>query len=109
MTTYTRRLYYDPVRHIDVQCHIEEDDELIISHTHTAWRDVLEANKEYAKANPKNVHAGNTQRHMVKAGEIPLQVWMDLKARGIAQDKQALRKWLNDYDNRFFRTYEGRI
>lgn len=109
MTTFTRRLYYDPVRHIDVQCHMTEDDELIISHTHTAWRDVVEFNKEYIKENPRNVHAGNTQKHMVKIGEIPLQIWMDLKERGIADDPQALKKWLMDRDNSHFRTYDGRV
>lgn len=88
---------------------MEEDGTFIFRHEHTAWRDIVAANQEYAKANPKNVHAGNTQRHAVKVGEIPLHVWMQLKDEGIAQDPQRLRKWLNDPDNRFFRTYEGRV
>lgn len=109
MSVYSRRLYYDPERYLDVWCDQDEEGQIIFRHVHQAWREILEYNKEYAKANPKNIHAGNTQKHAVKVGEIPLQVWMRLKEEGIANDPKALRRWLSDPENRYFKTYEGRI
>lgn len=106
---WSRLLYYDPIRHMRVWVDHDEEAGFIFRHEHTAWRGVLECNKEYVKHNGKSVHAGNTQKHMVKAGEIPLQVWMKLKQEGIAQDPKRLRAWLNDPDNRYFRTYDGNV
>lgn len=39
-----------------------------------------------------------------KVASIPLCVWQDLRNKGIAQDEVAFKRWLNDSDNRFFRT-----
>jgi hypothetical protein len=106
---WSRMLYWDRTRNLQVWLDQDEDGLIMFRHVHTAWRDVIELNQEYVKANPKDIHAGNTQKHAVKIGEIPLQVWMRLKDEGIANDPRALRKWLNDYDNRFFKTYQGRV
>jgi hypothetical protein len=46
---------------------------------------------------------------MSRVASIPLSVYYDLKRRGIADDPVALRKWLNDGDNRVFRTREGTV
>lgn len=40
---------------------------------------------------------------------IPLSIWGDLNKKGITKDKKAFRAWLNSPDNRFFRTYPGKI
>src|SRR5215471_9033258 len=109
MPTWRRLLQQDPLRQMRVWLEVEEDGTFLFRHEHYGIMDVVEYNKEYVKHNPKNVHAGNTQKHAVKVGEIPLTVWMQLKDEGIARDKQALRKWLNDPDNRYFRTYGGTI
>ncbi|MGB2167214.1 MAG: hypothetical protein ACPH3M_08285 [Candidatus Puniceispirillales bacterium] len=50
-------------------------------------------------------HGGN----MRKAAEIPMSVYLDLEKRGITKDQKAFRRWLNDPDNRFFRTNESYI
>jgi hypothetical protein len=34
---------------------------------------------------------------------------MELKQQGIIDDPKALRRWLNDPDNRYFRTRPGRV
>lgn len=44
-----------------------------------------------------------------KVGSIPIVVWDDLVRRGIANDDAALRRWLDDSDNRAFRTRPGRL
>lgn len=45
----------------------------------------------------------------VKVASIPLVVWADLVKRGIADDPVALKRWLNDPDNRYFRTAPGKL
>lgn len=44
-----------------------------------------------------------------RVASIPLTVLMDLKRRGIFDDEAAFKKWLNDADNRVFRTRPGRV
>lgn len=40
---------------------------------------------------------------------IPIALYWDLKAKGIIDDQTAFKRWLNDPDNRFFRTRPGVI
>lgn len=44
-----------------------------------------------------------------KVASIPMVVYWDLKKKGIIDDPVAMKKWLNDPDNRFFRTKAGRV
>jgi hypothetical protein len=46
---------------------------------------------------------------MVKVAELPLATYMLLKQLGIMDDSKRFKTWLNDPDNRFFRTYDGRV
>lgn len=43
------------------------------------------------------------------AARIPLAVWNHLQEIGIANDPEALKKWLNDPDNRAHRVWQGRL
>jgi hypothetical protein len=45
--------------------------------------------------------------HLV--GSIPLTVYFDLKQKGVLDDQKALKRWLNDPDNRGFRTRPGQV
>lgn len=44
---------------------------------------------------------------MTKVASIPMNLWADLNAKGITKDPVAFKKWLNDPENRYFRTREG--
>lgn len=44
-----------------------------------------------------------------KVASIPLSVYYELKRKGIADDPVALKRWLNDGDNRVFRTRAGTL
>ena len=44
-----------------------------------------------------------------KIASIPLNLFYDLQKRGITRDKAKFRAWLNDPDNRYFRTRPGRV
>lgn len=46
---------------------------------------------------------------MRMVASLPLSVFHDLQKRGILKDKKALKRWLNDPDNRFFRTTTERV
>jgi hypothetical protein len=46
---------------------------------------------------------------MQRVATLPLVLWMKLKQDGILDDPRALRRWLNDPDNRAFRTRPGRL
>jgi hypothetical protein len=43
------------------------------------------------------------------AASLPPTVYFDLQRRGILDDTKAWNEWLNNPDNRFFRTRPGRI
>lgn len=66
--------------------------------------DLVEANKAAA-----NVASSDWKGDMHKVASIPLNVYYDLKRRGILDDPKRLKAWLNDPDNRFFRTKRGRV
>lgn len=40
---------------------------------------------------------------------LPPVIYYDLQKKGILDDPKALKKWLNDSDNRVFRTRPGRV
>ena len=44
-----------------------------------------------------------------KVGSIPLSVYYELERQGITKDQEAMKKWLNDPDNRYFRTRPGTV
>src|SRR4051812_44601787 len=42
-----------------------------------------------------------------KVASIPMTLYMQMVAEGKTKDKKWMRAWLNDADNRFFRTRPG--
>lgn len=44
-----------------------------------------------------------------RVASIPLVVFMELQRKGITDDPAALKKWLDDPDNKYFRTRPGRL
>ena len=53
--------------------------------------------------------AGRRFGEWAKVASLPMTVFMDLKKKGILDDSKAFKRWLNDPDNRFFRTHEGHL
>jgi hypothetical protein len=43
------------------------------------------------------------------AAQIPLTLYWDLVRKGIADDDAAMKKWMNDPDNKFFRLQNGTV
>ena len=46
---------------------------------------------------------------MTLVATIPMSLWADLNAKGTVKDTKEFKKWLNDPENRFFRTREGKV
>jgi len=56
-----------------------------------------------------NINTSSWKGDMHKVASLPLSKWLELRKSGILQDSNKLRKWLNDRDNWFYRTREGRV
>lgn len=83
--------------------HYDADkDEAIIEKTQDV-SSIIEANKAEFNAAPER------WGEFTKVGSIPLSVYYELERTGILHDQKALAKWLNDPDNRAFRTRPGTI
>ena len=67
---------------------------------------VLEANRNAFNATDERARYGDGV-HLV--ARIPLVVLQELRKRGIDKDPAAMRKWLNDPENRYFRTRPGQV
>jgi hypothetical protein len=72
---------------------------------------LLKQNKEEANAYRAGGLIGNTQKHHQKVAEIPTALYYELiqKFGEPKQNPTAWKKWLNEYDNRFFRTSGGNV
>ncbi len=83
--------------------HTLPDDEMVIQNVQKV-DDILAITKEQYKES-----AGEQWGLRSQVARIPVVVWGDLLRDGIAQDKERLKAWLNDSDNRVWRTRPGRI
>ena len=66
---------------------------------------IIEYNKALYNATDERARHGDVSR----VANIPLVVWADLKRRGIMDDEKKLSAWLNDPENRMFRTRPGKV
>lgn len=64
---------------------------------------IIESNKREFNAAPER------WGEWTKVGSIPLSVYYELERQGITKDQEAMKKWLNDPDNRYFRTRPGTL
>lgn len=72
---------------------------------------IIKNNKAEANEYRAGSMIGNTQNHRQKVADIPVSVYYEVLERlGNPKDNPVeWRRWLNDYDNRFFRTGGGTI
>jgi hypothetical protein len=93
----------DPLTGITRYWHVKDNGEYVIETVQEL--DVGEANTRARNATDKRTKWGE----MARVASIPLSVYYDLKRQGIVDDQKAFKKWLNDPDNRVFRTREGTV
>jgi len=102
--SYTRPLSIDPFTGQRQTWHYDATDDSVTVATEQDVTAIVEANKAAAASAPSR-YGGEMHR----VASIPMSVYWELKEKGILRDQKALRKWLNDPDNRVFRTRFGRV
>lgn len=109
----SRELDYDPITKTRRTFHWDRDGNYVID-TQQDVTDVLEQNKA--------LHAMTDERARwtdrgagTLVGSIPMSVYFDLQKRGVidaegnVHDDKPLLKWLQDPENKHFRTRPGRL
>jgi putative lipase involved disintegration of autophagic bodies len=81
-----------------------KDDSIVIATSQDVTA-IIEANKRAANAVDKHQRYGEWS----KVASIPMSVYHDLKQQGIADDPARFKRWLNDGDNKYFRTRGGTV
>jgi hypothetical protein len=89
---------YDPVTGRGTEIETDAEAGLVFTHTQDT-RPIVESAKAIASNFDPRV-----RRDTVHVARIPLVVWRQLQRLGITNDEKALNAWLNDRDNRVFRT-----
>ena len=67
---------------------------------------VVEENKDQFNATDNKA---NWTGEWHKVASIPLNIYYELQASGKITDQAYMKRWLNDPDNRFFRTRPGQV
>lgn len=83
---------------------IDEDGKLYVQN-HERVDDLLRLNHAL-RNEPKSSMTMNGRRHVAR---IPLTLYHELRRKGIIGDQKKLRAWLNDPDNRLWRTSGGKL
>jgi len=81
-----------------------KDDKIVIATSQDVTK-IIEANKRSANAVDKHQRYGEWS----KVASIPMSVYYDLKQQGIVDDPARFKRWLNDGDNKYFRTRGGTV
>lgn len=76
-------------------------DDKFIYHTHQDVQPVIEHAKVLGEQTP-----GKDFRHVA---EIPMVIYQKAVREGWAEDKKKFKQWLNDPDNKMFRSWKGRV
>jgi len=105
-----RYLYTDPRTRKEVAMHQNSDGSTYIEHRQE-FGNVLKLNKELEAEHRPGSMRGNTQRHVQHVAEIPNVVYAHLveKFGPMHENPKAWKRWLNDSENRAFRTGGGHI
>jgi hypothetical protein len=99
-----KRLFeVDPRTGISTFFHYNSDDDTFVLEKQQDAEPLLDFNK--ARFNDAPTRWGDGQL----VASIPLHLFFELKQKGIIDDQNELKKWLNDPDNRFFRTRPGDV
>lgn len=105
-----RLLDYDPLTGITQWFHMDDTDDSFVIQNEQDVTEIVELNKLQANhfSSGKDTW-GDGFDHRTKVASIPLNIYMDLKQRGILRDPAAFKRWLNDGSNAAFRTRPGTI
>lgn len=99
-----RRLFeVDPVSGKRKWFYWNDEDKSFTIETEQDVTDLVEHNTALQNADTDRYGEWN------RVASVPVSVYWDLKQRGIIDDPKKLKAWLNDSDNRKFRTKLGAV
>ena len=81
---------------------ITEDDKVVY---HTT-QDVAPVIDHVKKLRDNTLKPGKDMRHIA---EVPMVIWQKALREGWSKDRAKWKKWLNDPDNKVFRTWQGKV
>jgi hypothetical protein len=96
---------YDPLTGTTKWWHYDADKDEATIETEFNVQDLLEDNKKSFNSIDERARWGEWTR----VASIPMPLFYKLKQQGILDDQKAMKRWLNDPDNRLFRTRPGRV
>ena len=82
----------------------EADDKIVIEQCQDVTA-IIESNRRQLNMVDKHAKYGEWS----KVASIPLNIYYDLKQKGILDNPKRMKKWLNSPDNRYFRTRGGQV
>jgi hypothetical protein len=101
--SWTRELDRDPTSGRRRWFHWNDEDKTFTIETEQDVTDLVELNKEVAKEDTGRFG------EFTRVASVPMNVYFDLKQKGVIDDAKKLKAWLNDPDNRYYRTKLGRV
>lgn len=106
-SSFTRVLDRDTEAGTVTYFHYDATEDKVIYETVMDAEDILELNKAQYNSFDERSRFGDKIGPSTTVARIPLHIYFDLKRRGIADDEQALAKWLDDPANSGWRTRPG--
>jgi hypothetical protein len=85
--------------------HFDEMEDKVVLSTEQDVTQIIEENKALQNLVTSIDRWGDMRR----VAQVPLSLYLDLYKKGITRDAKTFSRWLNDPDNRFFRTSPGVI
>lgn len=86
--------------------HFGPDDSMAVESAQDVSEIVKRNKHDYNERDGEGFGGGQMMHHIAR---IPLAIVDDLMRRGIWQNPERMKKWLNDPDNKAWRTKPGRI
>jgi hypothetical protein len=99
----SRVLDHDPETGITTYHHFDPITELSHLESKQEFTELADTNKFFANEGYK------PGMELRRVASIPLVIYYELKRKGILNDRAAFKRWLNDRDNRVFRTTHERV
>ncbi len=102
-----KRLFdFDPVSGSKKIWHYDSDKDEAIIETVVDATKLVETNKAMYNSHDERA---NWKGDMHLVASIPMELYMKWKAEGKLEDQAFMKRWLNDPDNRLFRTRPGEV
>jgi hypothetical protein len=102
----TKKLFdYDPITNTTKWWHYDAASDTAVIESQVDVSPIIEDNRRQYNAIDENARWGE----MSRVASIPMSVYFDLMKQGIVDDPKAMKKWLNDPANRYYRTRPGEV